>query len=32
LIVLVIPERSQVLRLEEAPQSGLDAIAQQFVS
>jgi hypothetical protein len=32
LIVLVIPERSQVLRLEEAPRSGLDAIAQQFVS
>jgi len=32
LIVLVIPERSQVLRLEEAPRSGLDAIEQQFVS
>jgi lysophospholipase L1-like esterase len=32
LIVLVIPERSQVLRLEEAPRSGLDAIAQQFAS
>jgi hypothetical protein len=32
LIVLMIPERSQVLRLEEAPRSGLDAMEQQFVS
>ena len=32
LIVLVIPERSQVLRFEEEPQSGRDAIEQQFVA
>ena len=32
LIVLVIPARAQVMRPEEAPRSGLDALEQQFVS
>jgi hypothetical protein len=32
LVVLVIPERSQVMRPEESAHSGLDALEQQFVS